>query len=371
MFDITIRKSLGTFDLKIELAAPENQIVVFFGPSGAGKSLTLSAIAGFVTPDAGHIVAGTRRLFDAEGEINLSPQQRRIGLVKQDLALFPHLTVAQNIAYGLFRESAQAQRERVEYFLRLMNLDGFAARYPAQLSGGQQQRIALARALAPQPELLLLDEPFSALDAPTRAQLRNELLNLQRELQIPIIFVTHDLGEAYFLADRMAVIDAGKILQVDAPGEILQHPCCLQVARAVGVKNILPGTVEEYREKYCRVRVGDRLIETAPGDFKPGSNVTVCLRPERVMLLRPEQAGKSSDENALRGEIVRETNDGMTATLFFRAMEPRLVNNQDYDLQIELPVYIYERLDLARQRAWTISLRKNAIHLIQEAEQTR
>jgi len=371
MFDIEIRKRFRAFELAVELRAPANQIVVLFGPSGAGKTLTLAAIAGFIAPDAGRIVAGERVLFDAERAINLPPQQRRIGLVKQDLALFPHLTVAQNIAYGLFRESAQTQRARVDYFLQLMKLDGLAARYPAHLSGGQQQRVALARALAPQPALLLLDEPFSALDAPTRVPLRNELLNLQRELNIPIMFVTHDLGEAYFLADQLAVLDAGRILQVDAPGEILQHPNCLPVARAVGVKNILPGIVEECAEKFCRVRLGDALIETMPGNFNPGSRVTVCLRPERVMLLRPEQAGISSDENSLRGEIVRETNDGMMATLFFRSTGERLARAQDYDLQIELPVYIYERLHLARQRQWLVSLRKNAIHLIQETGPTR
>jgi len=369
MLEIAIHKKLGAFDLAIELSAPENQIVVLFGPSGAGKTMTLAAIAGFASPDSGRIVAGERVLFDSARAVNLLPQQRRIGLVKQDLALFPHLTVAQNIAYGLFRESAQTQRERVNYFLQMMNLDGFAARYPAQLSGGQQQRVALARALAPKPALLLLDEPFSALDAPTRVQLRNELLNLQRELKTPVMFVTHDLGEAYFLADRLAVLDKGKILQVDAPGEIIQHPNSLPVARAVGVKNILPGTLQECREKFCRVRIGDALIETMPGDFNPGTRVTVCVRPERVMLLRPEQAGKSSDENALRGEIVRETNDGMMATLFFRAEGTRLMREQDYDLQIELPVYIYERLDLARQRTWLVSLRKNAIHLICETGQ--
>jgi molybdate transport system ATP-binding protein len=364
MFEIAIRKHLGAFDLDVQLSAPENQIIVLFGPSGAGKSMTLAAIAGFASPDVGRIVAGNRVLFDSGRGINLLPQQRHIGLVKQDLALFPHLTVEQNIAYGLFHESTKTKRERVQYFLRLMNLDGFAKRYPAQLSGGQQQRVALARALAPKPELLLLDEPFSALDAPTRVQLRNELLNLQRELKIPIMFVTHDLGEAYFLADQLAVIDAGKILQVDAPGEIIQHPRCLQVAHAVGVKNILSGVIEQSHEKSCRVRVGDALIETMSSEFQQGTRVTVCIRPERVMLLRPEQMGKSSDENALHGEIVREMNDGMIATLFFRAIDTRLVRDQDYDLQIELPVYIYERLDLARQRKWAVSLRKNAIHVV-------
>lgn len=206
MFEIAIRKKLGAFDLAIELNAPENQIIVLFGPSGAGKTMTLAAIAGFASPDSGRIVTGERVLFHSEREINLLPQQRRIGLVKQDLALFPHLTVAQNIAYGLFRESAHAQRERVNYFLHLLNLDGFATRYPAQLSGGQRQRVALARALAPNPGLLLLDEPFSALDAVTREDLEQVTLDLQNETKTTTVFVTHNIEEAVFLGRKILVL---------------------------------------------------------------------------------------------------------------------------------------------------------------------
>jgi molybdate transport system ATP-binding protein len=364
MVEIAIRKRLGEFELDVKLTAPENQIIVLFGPSGAGKSMTLAAIAGFVEPDSGHITAGSRVLFDSNQHVNLPPQHRRIGLVKQDLALFPHLTVEENIEYGLFRAPARARRERVRDLIRRMNLDGLADRYPAQISGGQRQRVALARALAPEPELLLLDEPFSALDAPTRMQLRDELLELQRQIKIPVVFVTHDLGEAYFLADRLAVMAEGRILQLDSPGEILQRPVCLPVARAVGAKNILPGVIEESHETHCKVRIGGAHVETAPGPFAPGMRVDVCVRPERIILLRPERAGQSSDENAMHGEIIREMSDGTMATLFFRALEVRLLENEDYDLQIELPVYIYERLNLAHRRRWTVSLRKNAMHLI-------
>ncbi len=364
MFEIAIHKQLGEFKLDVEFTAPENQIIVLFGPSGAGKSMTLSAIAGFAPPESGRIVIGERILFDADRRIDLLPQQRRVGLVKQDLALFPHLTVAQNIAYGLGRASPEMRRTQVHDLLALVNLNGLDARYPAQLSGGQQQRVALARALAPRPAVLLLDEPFSALDAPTRMQLRSEVLNLQREIKIPVVFVTHDLGEAYFLADQLAVIDAGRILQIDAPGEILRQPCCLRVAQAVGVKNILPGTVVASDSAGCRVRVGDATLDAPRYPFAPGARVFVCLRSERVMLIRPERAGQSSDENALRGEIVREMNDGMNVTLYFRVDGARLLREQDHDLEIELPVYIFERLNLARERQWTVSLRKNAMHLI-------
>ncbi len=363
MFEISVQKRLGEFALDVELQAPENEIVVLFGPSGAGKSMTLASVAGFVTPDAGRIAAGTRVLFDSAGRINLAPRERRIGLVKQDLALFPHLTVEQNIAYGLFRAAPDARRERVRRLVAMVGLDGLEGRRPGQLSGGQRQRVALARALAPEPELLLLDEPFSALDAPTRMALREELLSLQRALKMPVVFVTHDLGEAYFLADRLAVIDSGKIIQFDTPGRVLLRPESLGVARAVGVGNILPGEFEAVGDKASRVRVGSVVLDTPPCPVSVGTPVSVCLRPERIMLVRPEHVDDAGRENLLYGEIVREMSDGSNTTLFFRA-DARLMPDRDHDLQIEMPVYIYERLDLSHRRRWTVSLKKNAIHLI-------
>ena len=365
MFEIAIRKRVGAFELAVELEAAENQIIVLFGPSGAGKSMTLASVAGFVAPDSGRIVAGTRVLFDSARGIDLAPQQRNVGLVKQDLALFPHLTVEQNVAYGLYRAPRKTQQARVDELLRLVHLDETAGRYPAQLSGGQKQRVALARALAPAPELLLLDEPFSALDAPTRMELRDELLHLQRALKIPLVFVTHDLGEAYFLADRLAVIDAGRILQMDAPGQVLQRPACLEVARAIGVSNIFAGAIESCDPGGCRVRVGDVVLDAPPIAGEPGTPVHVCVRAERIMFVHPERVNDPQRENLIYGEIVREMSDGSNATLYFRA-STRMVTDasRDYDLQIELPVYVYERLGLARRRTWTVSLRKNALHLI-------
>ncbi len=364
MLEFQLRRRLDGFQLDLDLAAPPESIIVLFGPSGAGKSMTLGAIAGFIPLDAGRIVVDGRVLLDSAKGIDLPPQQRRIGLVRQDLALFPHLTVEQNIAYGLFREPAHTVRERTDNLLCLMHLDGLGARHPGELSGGQQQRVALARALAPQPNLLLLDEPFSALDAPTRIALRHELCELQRELKVPMLFVTHDLGEAYFLADQLVVMDTGKILQSGTPGEILRRPQSLMVARATGVKNILPGVVVAHDQQASRVRVGDAIVEAPPYPFDAGAPVHLCLRPERIMLLRPERAGHSSDENALHGRLIQEVSDGTNVTLYFRSDDARLAPGQEYDLQIELPVYIYERLHLASQREWTVSLRKNAMHLI-------
>lgn len=360
MLSVDLEKRWGNFLLRAQFEIGA-EILALFGASGAGKTMTLNCIAGLVTPDRGTLRLDERVLFDAMARVNVPTRARRIGYVFQNYALFPHLTVCENIAFGLRNRS----KTRVNEMLELVGLTELAHRYPAQLSGGQQQRVALARALAPQPALLLLDEPFSALDAPTRMQLRGELLNLQRTLKIPTVFVTHDLGEAYFLADTLAVMDAGKILQIAEPGIVLQQPNCLPVARAIGVKNILPGIIEVCEETGCRVRIGKSVIDTPPYSMHVGTRVNVCVRSERIMLLRPERVKISPTENLVRGEIVRVMSDEMTATLFFRASETRLMPDQDYDLQIELPVYIYERLDLTHQRTWTVSLRKNAIHLIE------
>ncbi len=361
MLDAHFEKRLGDFALCVGFqVGPE--ILVLFGPSGSGKTMTCHCLAGLIQPDRGRIQLGPRVLCDIETGVRVPTRERKVGYVFQNYALFPHLTVRENIAYGI-RSAADAAR-RVDEMLSLTHLGDFANRYPAQLSGGQQQRVALARALAPHPDLLLMDEPFSALDAPTRMQLRHELRELQREFKIPVVFVTHDLGEAYFLAHQMAVIHAGRILQQGPPGDVLLRPQTLTVARAVGVKNTLPGTVEASDDRGTRVRVGDVSLDAPPYPFGPGMDVHVCVRPERIMLLRPERAGRSSDENGLHGQIIREMSDGTNVTLYFRADGTRLTPGQDYDLQIELPVYIYERLNLAHVRAWTISLRKNALHLI-------
>lgn len=355
MLSLTIQKQFASFVLDVSLTAKAGELVVLFGASGAGKSLTLQSIAGLFTPDAGNIKIDNRIVFDSAEKINLPPQARHTALVTQDLLLFPHLNVTQNIAYGL------PANERVDELIDLVQLRGFETRKPAQLSGGQQQRVALARALATRPGVLLLDEPFSSLDAPTRAHLRHELRAWQKQLQVTTLFVSHDLGEAYFLADRLAVIAQGTILQFDAPGELMVRPRNLAVARAVGVKNILAG---DLAGRDC-VRIGEREISIPPQEkWESGERVYLCIRPERVLLIRPERAEQGERENEIEGELIDELSDGMNVTLSFRARGGRLRPNDTFDLQIDVPVYIYERLDLHHQRAWAVSLRTRSMHLI-------
>lgn len=358
MLSLAIHKQLDAFALDLRLDAPTKKIIVLFGASGAGKSLTLAAIAGFMTPDAGRIAIDERVLLDVARGVNLAPQARKIGMVRQDLALFPHLSAADNIAYGMTGARA-AKMTRVRELLQLVRLAEFGARKPSELSGGQQQRIALARALAIEPALLLLDEPFSALDLGTRMELRRELKDLQRRLQQSMIFVTHDLGEAALLADEMAVLDQGRVLQFATPNAILRAPRNVRVAQIVGVKNILPAQVIHSN----RVRIGARELETLATTFAPGAKVFACIRSERVLLVRRESPTQTHP-NEMAGELLDEESDGNDVTLRFRVEGARLQPRENFDLQIDMPVYVYERLQLARERQWRISLKPNVLHLV-------
>jgi molybdate transport system ATP-binding protein len=360
MLSIDIHKSLPPFSLDLTLTAPSEKIIVLFGASGAGKSLTLASIAGFITPDAGHIQLGDRVLFDSAQGIDLLPQARKIGLVRQDLALFPHLNAADNIAYGL-TGSRQAKERRVRELLELIRLEGYGARKPAELSGGQQQRIALARALAIEPTLLLLDEPFSALDLSTRVELRRELKELQQRLRTSMLFVTHDLGEAALLADEMAVIENGRVLQFAPPNQILREPLNTRVAQIVGVKNILPARIIDTNT----LQIGERILETNTGEFPIGARVQACIRAERVLLIRPEGPSRIHP-NTIAGELLDQESDGNDVMLRFRADDARLQPGRAFDLHIDMPVYVYERLHLSRERHWLVTLKPNVLHLVTE-----
>jgi iron(III) transport system ATP-binding protein len=257
-------------DLSFTVEAGE--FLAILGPSGCGKTTILRLIAGLERPDRGAIVIGDDLV--ADDKIWVSPERRGVGMVFQDYALFPHLTVAQNIAFGL-----NGQRPtRVQELLKLVGLDGFARRYPHELSGGEQQRVAIARSLATHPKVLLLDEPFSNLDADLRPKMRAELKILLQRLNCTTIFVTHDQEEAFELADRIAVLNAGQLEQIDAPEEIYREPATRFVAEFIGHADFLKG------------RVRGNCIETAIGCFaKPrplpeGATVQVMVRPEEIDL---------------------------------------------------------------------------------------
>jgi molybdate transport system ATP-binding protein len=276
-------------DLRIPLeGAP---VTVLFGPSGSGKTTLLRMLAGLERPDAGSIVFRERPWFDAARAIDLPPQQRRAGFLFQDYALFPHLTVAENVAYAGSREAARKMLDAFE-------LAELAARKPRAISGGQQQRVALARALAALPALLLLDEPLSALDAPTRSRTRYELRRMLLASGIPSIVVTHDRMEAVALGDWMAVMVDGRIRQTGPVQEVFRRPADPQVAESVGVENVLAAEIVGRESGLLVLRVnGERMECVDSGETGP---VFACIRAEDVAITR--QAGQvSSARNRLAG----------------------------------------------------------------------
>jgi molybdate transport system ATP-binding protein len=231
---VEIVKQVNGFKLEVDWRI-ENELAVFFGYSGAGKSLTLQLIAGLLEPDAGRIAANNQVLFDSWEQVNVPPQRRHLGYVFQDLAIFPHMTVQQNIAYGAAGLSRVERRHRVVEMLKIFHLEGLADKPPAEISGGQKQRVALARALIRRPQALLLDEPFSALDNPLRREMRQHLKKIHAEFQIPVILVTHDLLEAATLAETLFIYHEGKIIQRGSPQEIISRPQTPEVAALVQV----------------------------------------------------------------------------------------------------------------------------------------
>lgn len=291
-----ISKSFGAFDaLKdVSLQITKGEFVCFLGPSGCGKTTLLRIIAGLEVQTAGAVI-------QAGNDISrLPPAQRDYGIVFQSYALFPNLTVADNVAYGLVnRKTPKAEvTQRVTELVKLVGLPGSEGKYPAQLSGGQQQRIALARALATSPGLLLLDEPLSALDAIVRVHLRQEIRSLQRQLGVTTIMVTHDQEEALTVADRIVVMNHGVIEQVGTPQQVYREPASAFVADFVGRVNVLPARTEAGGV----VRVGPTAFECSH-TLPAGREVKVYLRPEDVLATAPAGAAGADPDNAFEVQV--------------------------------------------------------------------
>lgn len=271
----------------VDLEVPRGNLTSLLGPSGCGKTTMLRMIAGLVTPDAGRIDIDGRTVTGPD--VSVPPERRNVGLVFQDYALFPHLSVGRNVAYGLADLPRRERRKRVDEVLELVGLSGLAHRLPTALSGGQQQRVALARALAPSPDLILLDEPFSNLDAALRATVREEVRSILHAAEATAIFVTHDQEEALSLTDHVAVMHSGRLHQVADPQTLYTKPATRFVAEFVGEADALPGT-----------RAGRYLVDTPIGRLPTAAPVTstavtVVIRPE-ALRLRPttEDAGSGT-----------------------------------------------------------------------------
>ncbi len=285
--------------LPLDLSVRDGEFLTLLGPSGCGKTTTLRMIAGFVAPSTGHIaVAGD----DITG---LPPQRRNMGMVFQDYSLFPHLTIADNIAFALVeRRVPAAQRaQRVKELLELIRLPHIAGRFPSELSGGQQQRVALARALAHTPRVLLMDEPFGALDAKLRETMQEELRAIQTSLRITTIFVTHDQAEAMRMSDRIAVMNQGRIEQLDAPRTVYDLPRTRFVADFVGKINFVDATVVRRCGDGVEVdSLGLRFALAAANTAAAGDRVTLAIRPERLYLAPVDEVAPA-DALSIEGAI--------------------------------------------------------------------
>lgn len=236
--EVSIRKKLPSFTLDVSFMAG-SEVVGFLGASGCGKSLTLRCIAGVDTPDEGRIVVNGQVFFDSEARVNLSPQRRKTALLFQNYQLFSNMTVAQNVAAGLSGALTKAEREAaVRRYLALFSLQGFEERWPLSLSGGQQQRVALARMLAAEPGILMLDEPFSALDSHLKVSLERNMLDVFDRFDGTVLYVTHDIDEAYRLCDRVAVVSGGRIEEMGTAEQVVMHPVSLAALKLSGCRNI-------------------------------------------------------------------------------------------------------------------------------------
>ena len=279
-------------------------ILVLFGPSGAGKTTILRAIAGLMRPDRGRIVFEGRQWFDAAVDRCVPPQERRVGYVAQETALFPHLTVRANIEYGLRAATAESRRQRAGELIQLVGARGLEDRFPRQLSGGQAQRIALARALAPSPAMLLLDEPFGALDAATRRELRSEVRGVLRATGTSAILVTHDRLEAMAMGDELAVMIEGSLRQIGSVPEVFRRPADPAVARSLDVETVVAATVDGASGGLINLRIGHaRLVAIAGPECAVGAEVFACMRAEDVVVQRDASA-QGSARNHLPGLVV-------------------------------------------------------------------
>ena len=368
--EVRLRKALPGFSLDVDWQAGD-EVVALFGPSGAGKSLTLQCLAGLVRPDGGRIAVGGRVFYDGDAGIDVPTQARGLGYVFQGYALFPHLSVEDNVGFGLRGRPRAERRRRVGEVLERLDLGAHARRRPRELSGGQQQRVALGRALAVDPSLLLLDEPLSALDAPLRRQLRRDLVGIVRQWRQATVLVTHDLSEAFQIADRVVVYDAGRVIQAAPKAELLSAPASEPVARLMGVRNILRGQVVKASLDRIQLSWRGHLLEAVNSPAhsylpEPGAELAFFIRPEYVRLVRKDRgAGDGSHHmNLMSGQVVREEDAGITWTLYVRLDAPGPPAQGDFDVEIEVPRLVYEILEIARDRSWELSIHRGSIHVL-------
>jgi molybdate transport system ATP-binding protein len=342
--------------LDVELQCAPQELLALVGPSGSGKSTVLRVIAGLARAAQGSVVCGGAPWLDTARRIDLSPRERRVGFVFQHYGLFPHLSAAANVMESMIELPRGERARRAHDLLARVHLEGMEHRLPAQLSGGQQQRVAVARALAREPHVLLLDEPFAAVDRATRERLYTELAELRRELAIPVVLVTHDLDEALMLADRMSVLYQGRTLQSGVPFEVVTRPATVQVAQLVGLKNVFRAGVVEHdvdrRETIIEWR-RHRLRARARPEFAAGSQVTWAIPQGHVVL------ADGADPNTLDGVVLQYVRLGNNA-----AITVAIGGADRPPLFLLVPLHIARERGIARGVVVRIVLLIEGIHLM-------
>ena len=356
MIEVRLQHRWPGFHLDVSFCTDAG-ITVLFGPSGAGKSLTLRAIAGLFRPQIGRVVVQENTWLDTDQGIWVRPQERRVGYVPQHYGLFPHLTVWENVAFGIRRWPAHRRNARVQELLAAMHLQELAHRYPRELSGGQQQRVALARALAPRPHILLLDEALGALDPVLREQLQEEVRLVQRRYGVPVLLITHDVHEMAALADQVVVMQQGRVVQVDSPTTVFHHPATPDIARAVGMRNILAGRVHRHLAEATEITWdgGHLLVPRVP--YPPGTPIRFGVRPEDVLFVREDRPLRAS-HNVLPAVV-----KSIHPAAFDQLLTLQLVHATHICLYARLPSTLVQELKLHPGQERRILLRRRAVHV--------
>jgi molybdate transport system ATP-binding protein len=354
-----IRALSSPFLLDISIEVPPG-ITILFGPSGAGKSTVLDCIAGLARPDAGRIAAGEEVMFDSQAGVNCPPQARRIAYVFQTLALFPHMSAEEYVAYGLDGLPHQQRAARVEEILKAFRVEKLRARKPLEISGGERQRIALARSLVTQPRVLLLDEPLTGLDAELKAAIVDDLRAWNVARRIPILYVTHTREEVDALGERVIAMDRGRVVSEGAPMDVLEAPRRKRLAQAAGFENLLGGTVLDLREADGVMRVqlseGNCEIEVPLGYAAAGDRVRVAIRAGDI-LLATSQPENLSARNVIEGRIV---------SLERRGALVRARVDCGTEFIVHLTPGAARTLELANgSRVWLV-LKTHSCHLVEE-----
>jgi molybdate transport system ATP-binding protein len=348
--------------LAAQFEAAPGEVLGLVGPSGSGKTTILRAIAGLYRAREGYVRVDEEEWFDSVSGICRPPHQRRAGLVFQSYALFPHMTAIGNVMAALDHLPAARRRKRAEELLELVHLPGLENRYPANLSGGQQQRVAVARALAREPRVLLLDEPFSAVDRETRERLYRELAAMRRRLSMPVVLVTHDLNEALMLADNLSLLRHGRTLQHGRPDQVLQRPVSVEAARLLGHRNIFTARVIEQRPADGFTVIdwhGHRVEGAVRAQFHVGESVAWVVPASKVVLHRRDRPSRGTSENPLSGTISEHLLLGDT-TISVLQVDQR----EALSITFQVPTHVAERNALGVGEHASVSLLAAAVHFM-------